>query len=66
MTDNMAPLEWRKLVIEARAQYHRGEISLHAMEAVADMYIDSLKEHAKATGKKRFRVPSRSYILRAL
>lgn len=48
----------------AKAQYHQGEIDLDALYAAADAYIASLKAYRKRTGKK-FRLPSRGYIIRA-
>lgn len=57
--------EFVSLCRTARQQFMRGEISQHAMESMFDIYIDMLAEYRKASGK-RFRLPTRGYLIRAL
>ena len=58
-------LDMRDHVIAARSRFHRGEITLDDLYAVADRYIAALREYKKRTGK-RLAIPSRAYLLRAL
>jgi len=63
------PLDLRSEVIHARAQYQRGEMSLDSLYAVVDQYIKAVTDRAATLSPKirrRFRPPSRAYILRAL
>ena len=60
-------LDLRERVILTRAAYRRGEVGFEAMHRAADEYIDAMAEKAKRLWPgRRFRKPSRSYILRAL
>lgn len=61
----MTALELRSKLLEAKQQYGRGEITVDALYAVADAYIDALKAYKKASGK-RLTIPSRGYLIRAL
>lgn len=65
MTQKTA-LECRADVIAARQQYGRGEITEAQLYAVCDAYIDAIKAYKQRTGNKKLRIPTRSYILRAL
>ena len=65
----MTPRELRPVVIDARRRYQHGEISLDELYRVADQYIAAVTAHAKTLSpaiRRRFRPPSRAYILRAL
>jgi len=55
---------WQARIRKARARWLRGEITLEELYAIVDEYIAALKEYRRRTGKK-FRIPSRGYILRA-
>jgi hypothetical protein len=61
----MTPLELRQKLIESIHAFNRSEISPDDLYAIADAYIAALKEYAKRT-KKKFRIPSRGYLIRAL
>ena len=60
----------RDKVIAMRDAYHRGQATLDQMHAAADEYIAAVTLHVREHGspelKKKFRPPSRAYILRAL
>ena len=48
----------RSAVITVRAQYQRGEVSLDALYAAADHYIEAMREHARTCSpsiRRRFR-----------
>lgn len=61
----MTALELRSKLLEAKKRYGRGEITIDALYATADAYIDALCQYQKASGKK-FAIPSRGYLIRAL
>ena len=58
-------IQLRDNVLTQRANYSRGLASLDDLYAAADAYIAALKAYRKASGK-RFTIPSRAYLLRAL
>lgn len=63
----LAELRWA--VIVARAAYQRREITLKVLYDIADIYREALAARAPEIRKKtgrRFHVPSRAYLLRAL
>jgi len=65
----MTPRELRPKVIEARDRFYRGEGSLDDLYLVVDQYIAAVTEHAKTLSpvlRRRFRPPTRAYLLRAL
>ena len=62
----MSPMEYRNKLIEAKQQFGRSEITAAQLEAVADAYIESLKEFKKRTKNKKLRIPARGYIIRAI
>lgn len=62
--DNQAHVLRNKL-IATRMQYHNSEATIEQLFAAADDYIAALKAYKKASGK-RFTIPSRSYLIRAL
>jgi len=44
--------------------YGKGKIDIDQLYASADAYIEALKQYKQCTGKK-FRIPSRGYLIRA-
>lgn len=62
---NSPVMQARTTLVLDIARHNRGEISGDALNASADAYIDAIKAHAKATGKK-LPVPSRAKVIRAL
>ena len=62
----MSPIELRSKLIEAKQQFGRNEITIDALYAVADAYIDALREYKKRTGNKKLNIPARGYLIRAL
>jgi len=65
-TPKKTPIELRTEVIEARNAFYLGAGTEQAMNDAADRYIAAVVAHMKAKGKRSFRAPSRSYVLRAL
>lgn len=61
----MSALDLRDKLLEARRRFGRQEITVDELYAAADAYIAALKEYKKRSGKK-FAIPSRSYVIRAL
>ena len=57
-------LQLKDALCEAIKQHEAGKITLKTLYAAADIYLDSLKAYKESTGK-RFRIPSRGYIIRA-
>jgi hypothetical protein len=55
----------REAMIAARARYYAGAGTEAEMNAAADAYIEALRVYRKLSGKK-FSIPSRAYILRAI
>lgn len=65
LADNVLAL--RTAVIRARTAYHRGELPLEAVYVVVDEYIAATEVKFKRLWPtKRYRKPSRAYLLRAL
>ena len=67
MTPELSAL--RTKVITARAAYRRGEVTIQELEKAADDYIAGVVARAATLSPKirrRFKVPSRAYVLRAL
>lgn len=62
----MTTLELRDRLLTAKQRFGRNEIGVNELYAAADAYIESIKEFKKRTGNKKLKVPSRSYIIRAL
>ena len=63
------PLDLRSEVIRTRTRYLRGEVPLDALYAAADRYIAAVIIKAKECAphiRRRFRPPSRAYVIRAL
>jgi hypothetical protein len=61
------PLALRQRVIDTRKQFRRGEVTLAALYAVIDDYLDACAATFKQKWPTRkFRRPSRAYIARAL
>ena len=58
-------MQARAAVLDARAAYRRGEVTLTEVYAVVDRYIALTQQRATALGIKARRV-SRGYLLRAL
>lgn len=62
---NPDAIKHRTRLQNARKAYGRGEIDIDELHAAADEYIAFLKAYRKNSGKK-FRIPSRAYLIRAL
>ena len=61
------PLTLRQQVIDARRAYRAGQVSLDELHAIADRYIESCATRfAEKWPTRKFRKPSRGYVLRAL
>jgi len=60
------PLELRSEVIAIRERWYRREVTMEEVHAVVDEYIAAVVRRAKELGRKNFRAPTRSYVLRAL
>lgn len=60
------PMELRTEVIDVRRRHALGQASYDELVKKAEEYIDALKEWAKRTGNKKFKIPSVAYVLRAL
>jgi hypothetical protein len=58
-------LELRQQVITARDKFNHGEIPVDDLYVACDLYREAIREYLKRT-KKRIKVPSRSYLIRAL
>lgn len=66
MSDNQpTALELRQQLIVQRALYYQGAVTIEQLHACADRYIDALRAYRKASGK-RFAIPCRAYLIRAL
>ncbi len=66
MSDNQpTAMQLRERLVEQRARYYQGGITIDQLHACADEYIAALKAYRKASGK-RFSVPCRAYLIRAL
>jgi len=61
----MTALELKTQLQQAKNRFHRGEISIDELYAAADAYIATLRAYRKQSGKK-FRIPSRGYLIRAV
>jgi DNA-directed RNA polymerase sigma subunit (sigma70/sigma32) len=59
------PLELRQQVIEARIRFGHSEISIDELYRICDLYREAIREYSKRS-KKKIRIPSRAYLLRAL
>jgi hypothetical protein len=62
---NADAMALRQQVVDARAAMNQGRITLDQLYAAADQYIAFLKAYKKTSGK-RFVIPSRGYLIRAL
>ena len=56
-------LELLERFVLLRARYQRREVTLEAVYAAADEYIDSLKEYRRETGRK-VPLPTRAALMR--
>jgi len=61
----MNPISLRNDLIIAKQQYGQGLITIDDLYKKADDYIATLKDYRKKTGKK-FTIPNRAYLIRAL
>ena len=61
----MTALELRQNLIDKRALFMQGKITVDELYKATDEYIEALKLYRKQSGKK-FRVPTRAYLIRAL
>ena len=61
------PLALRQAVIHARRQFRAGHLTLDQLHAVVDLYVESCATRfAEKWPTRKFRKPSRGYVLRAL
>lgn len=67
MTTEINPkaAELRAKLLDAKAAHLRGKITAEQLHAIADEYIAFLKDYRKRSGKK-FSIPSRAYLIRAI
>lgn len=50
---------------EAKQRWGRGEITTDELYAVADEWIEQIRDYKKRSGNKKVRIPSRSYLIRS-
>ena len=65
MPTQETPLQLYDTLIISKQRWGKGEITLDALYAAADAYIAALRTYKRTSGK-RFAIPSRSYLIRAL
>lgn len=61
----MTGLQWKAKMQEAKQKWGRGEITTGELYAVADEWIEYIREYKRTSGNKKLRVPSRSYLIRS-
>lgn len=60
------PLECKSALLAARQQWGQGLINEKQLYAVADEYIEAIKDYKNRTNNKKLRIPTASYLIRAL
>jgi outer membrane protein assembly factor BamD (BamD/ComL family) len=58
--------EARNNLIYAKQKFGRNEITIDELYDTADAYIEAIREWKKRTGDKKFKIPSRGYLIRAI